>query len=280
MSKQGQEGDAGFVGRLRPGRLLRRWALQTQEYFALLFRALHGTVTRPFYWDDFFQQMDSIGVSSLGIVVLTGLFMGMVLALQSSVEMERFGATIYIGRLVGASVVREMGPVLTALMVTARAGSGIAAQLGAMRVTEQINALQSMGVDPVRRLVTPRLLAGLVMMPVLTVVADAVGILGGLLIAVTKLDLTPSLYFQGVWATLAQTGFVLRFVPVDVLMGLVKPVAFGGLMAMTSCFYGMRASGGTEGVGEAATRAVVTSAILVVGADYFLTQLLIEVLVR
>ncbi len=263
-----------------PLRLLASVAASTRDYFALLGRALHGAVTRPFYRTDMVQQMDTIGVQSLTIVILTGLFTGMVLALQSAVEMEQFGATIYIGRLVGASTVRELGPVLTALMVTGRAGSGIAAQIGAMQVTEQVDALESIGVDPVRRLVTPRILAALVMLPLLTVVTDVVAIFGGLLIAVVKLDLTAALYLRSVWVTLAETGFVLRFIPIDFISGLGKPVVFGLIMAQTSCFFGLRTTGGTEGVGEAATRAVVFSSVLILAADYFVTQLVIALFIQ
>jgi phospholipid/cholesterol/gamma-HCH transport system permease protein len=260
--------------------LVKRTALDTQRYFGLLAGTARGSVTRPLYGRDVVQQMDTIGVGSLGIVMLTGLFTGMVLALQASVEMARFGATIYIGRVVGASAVRELGPVLTALMVTGRAGSGMAAQIGAMKVTEQIDALDTMGVDPVRKLVVPRVLAALVMMPLLTVIADVIAVLGGLLIAVVKLGLTVDLYMRGVYMTLAETGFVLRYVPIDLVSGLLKPVAFGGITALTSCYWGMRTTGGTEGVGQATTRAVVTSSVLILAADYFLTQILIVLLIQ
>jgi phospholipid/cholesterol/gamma-HCH transport system permease protein len=262
------------------GERLRALAFHTQRYFALLGRALYGSVSRPFYGRDLSVQLDAIGVGSIGIVLLTGLFTGMVLALQSAVEMRQFGATIYIGRLVGASTVRELGPVLTALMVTGRAGSGIAAELGAMRVTEQIDALDTMGVDPIRKLVVPRFVACLIALPLLTIVTDLVAILGGLLIAVVKLDLTPDLYMRSVYATLAQTGFLLRVVPVDVFAGLVKPVFFGAIIALTSCYYGMATRGGTEGVGRAATGAVVTSSIFILATDYFLTQLIIALLIE
>lgn len=255
-------------------------ALSVQEYFALLLRVLRGCFSRPFYRGDLIQQMDTIGVASIFIVVLTGFFTGMVLALQSAVEMERFGATIYIGRLVGASTIRELGPVLTALMVTGRAGAGMAAALGAMRVTEQVDALRTMGVDPVRKLVVPRFIAALLMLPVLTIIADLIAILGGLLIAVAKFDLTAQLYMSSVYETLAQTGFVFRVIPVDLLQGLLKPLVFGALMAVTSCFYGLRTHGGTEGVGRATTQAVVTTSILILASDYFLTQVMIVLLVR
>ncbi|MFO7587967.1 MAG: ABC transporter permease [Gemmatimonadota bacterium] len=262
------------------GERLRGLAFHAQSYFALLVRALYGSVSRPFYTRDLAVQLDSIGVGSIGIVLLTGLFTGMVLALQSAVEMRQFGATIYIGRLVGASTVRELGPVLTALMVTGRAGSGIAAEIGAMRVTEQIDALDTMGVDPIRKLVIPRFVACLVALPLLTIVTDLVAILGGLLIAVVKLDLTPDLYMRSVYATLAQTGFLLRVIPIDVFAGLVKPVFFGAIIAVTSCYYGLATRGGTEGVGRAATGAVVTSSIFILATDYFLTQLIIALLIE
>lgn len=267
-----------------PGRwinsLLKRWALRTQEYFTLLGHTLRASVTRPFHGSELVGQMDAVGVSSLGIVILTGLFTGMVLALQSAVEMQQFGATIYIGRLVGASAVRELGPVLTALMVTGRAGSGMAAQLGAMRVTEQLDALNTMGVDPIRKLVVPRFLAAVIVLPLLTIVTDVVAILGGMLIAVVKLDLTAGLYIRSVYNTLAQTGFMGRYIPIDVFAGLLKPLVFGGIMALTACYYGLRTEGGTEGVGQAATRAVVTTSVLVLASDYFLTQLIIALLVE
>ncbi len=262
------------------GAFVRRLAYGTQRYFALLVRVARTAVSRPFYARDTVQQMDQIGVYSLGIVVLTGLFTGMVLALQSAVEMRQFGATIYIGRLVGASTVRELGPVLTALMVTGRAGSGMAAQIGAMQVTEQIDALKTMGVDPVRKLVTPRVLGAVAIFPLLTVITDVVAILGGLLIAVVRLDQTADLYMRMVYLTLADNGFVLRYIPVDLVSGLGKPLAFGGIMALTSCYYGLNTRGGTEGVGRAATQAVVTSSILILASDYFLTQIIIALLIE
>ncbi len=255
-------------------------ALAVQAYFTLLARVIRTVVTKPRYVRDFVQQMDTIGVASLFIVLLTGFFTGMVLALQSAVEMRQFGATIYIGRLVGASAVRELGPVLTALMVTGRAGAGMAAAIGAMRVTEQVDALRTMGVDPVRKLVTPRVLAAIIMLPILTIIADLIAILGGLLIAVTQLDLTADLYMRSVYLTLAESGFILRFVPIDLVQGLLKPVAFGGIMALTSCYYGLRTEGGTEGVGRSTTQAVVTSSILILASDYFLSQLIIVLLVE
>jgi phospholipid/cholesterol/gamma-HCH transport system permease protein len=259
---------------------LKAWAFNTQEYFLLLGRSIRGSFSPPFYARDVVIQMDAIGVGSIGIVILTGLFTGMVLALQSAVEMKQFGATIYIGRLVGASTVRELGPVLTALMVTGRAGSGMAAEIGAMKVTEQIDALYTMSVDPVRKLVVPRFVAALICLPLLTIVTDVVAVLGGMLIAVVKLDLTVDLYMRSVYLTLSETGFIFRYVPIDLFGGLLKPVFFGAIIALTGCYFGMKTSGGTEGVGRAATRAVVTTSIFILATDYFLTQVLIVLLIE
>jgi phospholipid/cholesterol/gamma-HCH transport system permease protein len=261
-----------------PAGRLQTLAWHTQEYVRLAGRAALGMVSRPFYARDFVVQLDAVGVGSLGIVFLTGLFTGMVLALQSSIEMERFGATIYIGRLVGASAVRELGPVLTALMVAGRVGSGMAAQIGSMKVTEQIDALHVIGTDPIKKLVAPRLVAALVMLPLLTVITDLIAILGGLLIAVLKLGLSADLYLRSVYQTLAASGFLFTFIPKDVLAGLIKPFFFGAIIAITGCYYGFQTRGGTEGVGVSTTRAVVTSSILILATDYFLTQLLIYIL--
>ncbi|MFQ5888862.1 MAG: MlaE family ABC transporter permease [Gemmatimonadota bacterium] len=259
---------------------LKGWAFHTQEYIGLLGRTLRACVSRPFYFRDLTIQMDVIGVGSIMIVLLTGLFTGMVLALQSAVEMEQFGAEIYIGRLVGASVVRELGPVLTALMVTGRAGSGMAAAIGAMVVTEQVDALYTIGVDPVRKLVVPRFLAGLIMLPILTMITDVVAVFGGLIIALFKIGLTFDLYMRSVYLTLAETGFILRYIPIDLISGLLKPIWFGAIMALTGSYYGLSTTGGTEGVGRATTRAVVTASVLILAFDYFLTQILIVLLIE
>jgi phospholipid/cholesterol/gamma-HCH transport system permease protein len=248
------------------------------DYFVLGTRATRFMVSPPFYWRDTLLQMDRIGVGSIPIVVLTGLFTGMVLALQSSVELARFGAEIYIGNLVGASMVRELGPVLCALMVTGRAASGIAAELGSMRVTEQIDALQSFGTDPIRKLVTPRIIAGLIMLPILTIIADVIGIIGGMLISVLRIGLTTDVYMQGVLNSLAQGGFVFGVFPNDFVSGLVKPVVFGGIITLTASYFGLNASGGTEGVGTAATRAVVACSVLILATNYFMTQFMLLLL--
>src|SRR5690242_5914713 len=218
--------------------------------------------------------MDSMGVQSLGIVLLTGFFTGMVLALQSSVQLKTFGASQYIGTLVSASMIRELGPVLAGLMVAGRVGSGVAAELGAMRVTEQIDALNTLGTDPIKKLVTPRVLAGVIMLPVLTVINDVVGILGGNLIARLYVGLPSSFYWRTVWDQLAGGGFTFGIIPNDFIQGLVKPFVFGAIIATTACYQGMATTGGTEGVGAATTRTVVASSIAILITDYFLTQIL------
>ena len=252
--------------------------LTLQEYFILAGKSLRFIFARPFYAQDVVQQMDEIGVKSLGIVLLTGLFTGMVLALQSAVQLKMFGATMYIGNLVSASMIRELGPVLAGLMVAGRVGSGIAAQLGSMRVTEQIDALNTLGTDPIKKLVTPRVLAALIMLPVLTIINDFVGIIGGNVIATLVVGLPAAQYWRTVFDQIGTGGFVLRYIPNDFIMGLSKPFVFGGLISITACYFGLNTTGGTEGVGQATTRTVVTSSILILIVDYFITQLLLSVL--
>ena len=252
--------------------------LSLQEYFKLGLKSLQFIFARPFYGQDLVQQMDEIGVKSLGIVLLTGFFTGMVLALQSSVQLKLFGATMYIGTLVTASMIRELGPVLAGLMVAGRVGSGIAAQLGSMRVTEQIDALNTLGTDPIKKLVTPRVLAALIMLPVLTVINDFIGILGGNVIASLLVKLPASMYWRTVWDAIAGGGVTFRYIPYDFIMGLTKPFVFGGLISITACYFGLNTTGGTEGVGIATTRTVVVSSILILIVDYFITQILLSVL--
>jgi phospholipid/cholesterol/gamma-HCH transport system permease protein len=246
-----------------------------QEYFALAGKALGFIFVKPFYGSDTIQQMNAIGVGSLGIVLLTGFFTGMVLALQMSVQLEAFGQQALIGRVIAGSMIRELGPVLAGLMVAGRVGSGIAAQLGSMRVTEQIDALNTLGTDPIKKLVTPRVLAALIMLPILTIINDFVGILGGNIIAKFIMGLPTALYWNTVFEQMLSGGFTLRFIPNDLIQGLVKPFVFGGIIAVTGCYYGLKTTGGTEGVGLATTRTVVTASVLILVIDYFLTQVML-----
>ena len=230
---------------------------------------VRAVFTRPFYFRDVVEQFETIGIGSLTVVLLTGFFTGAALALQSGMTLDQFGARSLVGRLVSASMIKELGPVLTGLMLAGRVGSGIAAELGSMVVTDQINALRALGTDPVRKLVVPRVLAGTVMAPILTVVADTVGIIGGWLIAVFQLRVASSLY----WTSVID-GLYLE----DAWMGLIKPLFLGFVIVSIGCHVGLRTRGGTQGVGRATTNAVVASSVAVIAVDFFVTRLLITVL--
>jgi phospholipid/cholesterol/gamma-HCH transport system permease protein len=243
--------------------------LEIQEYFLLIGQIGRGLLSRPIYTRDIIEQLDTIGIGSLTVVLLTGLFTGMVLALQSGLTLDQFGARSVVGRLVSASMVKELGPVLTALMVTGRVGSGIAAELGSMVVTDQIAALRALGTDPVRKLVIPRVVAGTLMVPVLTIISDGVGMVGGLLISVTQLQVAGSVYWTNV-----KEGLYLD----DLWMGLLKPVVLGFALVTIGCHVGLRAKGGTQGVGRATTNAVVAASVAILAADFLLTKLLIALL--
>ncbi|HUP00374.1 MAG TPA: ABC transporter permease [Gemmatimonadota bacterium] len=241
---------------------------EIQNLSILVGRTFAALVRPPLYWRDVWVQMDVIGVQSLVIVMLTGIFTGMVLALQSSVQLQDFGASMFVGQLVSASVIRELGPVLTALMVAGRVGSGIAAELGSMRVGEQIDALEAMGTDPIKKLVKPRVIAGIVMLPILTIATDFIAIVGGQLIAWLTLNQGASTYWSAVWSGLFMS---------DLFTGLAKPLVFGFIITTVACYLGLRTTGGTEGVGRSTTQAVVISSVLILASDFFLTKLFIEV---
>jgi phospholipid/cholesterol/gamma-HCH transport system permease protein len=249
---------------------LKHAALEVQEYVRLVLAAARGVVTRPYYRHDIVEQFDVIGFGSLTVVLLTGLFTGMAITAQSGLTLDQFGARAVVGRLVGASMIKELGPVLTALMLTGRIGSGIAAELGSMMVTDQINALRALGTDPVRKLVVPRMLAGFFMTPVLTVISDFVGITGGWVVARFQLQVNSGLY----WSSVVH-GLYMQ----DVYgMGLVKPFVFGFIIVTVACHVGMRTSGGTAGVGKSTTVAVVAGSVLVIAGDFFVNQILLTLL--
>lgn len=216
----------------------------------------------------FLEQMEVIGVQSLPVVLITALFTGMVLALQASDSLEHMlkGISQFIGRTVALPFVRELGPVLTGLIVTGRIGSAMAAEIGTMQVTEQIDALATLGTDPVRYLGVPRLAASLVMLPLLTVIANVVGILGGYLVAVFTVGISGRMYFDDIPKMLSL---------VDLWKGLGKAPFFGAIIAITSCYQGFATKGGAEGVGRATTRAVVVSSMLILISDYLLTALFV-----
>src|SRR5687768_10448653 len=243
--------------------------LEIQEYVRLQMATFRGITSRPYYFADIVEQFEQIGIGSLTVVLLTGFFTGAVLALQTGITLDQFGARPFVGRLVSASMIKELGPVLTGLMLAGRVGSGIAAELGSMVVTDQINALRALGTDPVRKLVVPRILAGTLMAPVLTVIADTFGIVAGWLIAVTSLRVGTSVYWTSVL-----DGLYLE----DAWQGLIKPFALGFVIVTIGCHVGLRTSGGTQGVGRATTNAVVAASVAVIAVDFFLTPLLISLL--
>ncbi len=211
-----------------------------------------------------FNQMFKIGVASLPLVSLTSLFTGMVLALQSAYQLQNFGATQFTADLVSLSTVRELGPVLTALVVSGRVGASIAAEIGTMKVTEQVDALQSLAADPIDYLVVPRYLAAVLMLVVLTIYADVVGVLGGYAIAIFKLKISSYQYLHRAIDILQLK---------DVFSGLAKAFFFGMIISTVGCYYGFVAKGGAEGVGQATTKAVVTALISVIAFDCFFTAL-------
>jgi len=226
-------------------------------------------VTPPLDWHETLRQLDRIGVGSLNLTNITALFTGMVLAVQSAYTLSKFGARLYIGEIVTLSLVRELGPVLTALMVGGRVGAGITAELGSMTVTEQVDALRSMAADPIRKLVVPRTWATLIMLPLLTVLADAMGILGGALVAVFQEGLSSSFYFSRVFRTMEIN---------DIVLGLFKPAVFAFIIAIIGCYNGLNARGGADGVGRATTNTVYAASIAILIADFFVTKLMIGLL--
>jgi phospholipid/cholesterol/gamma-HCH transport system permease protein len=248
---------------------LKSAVLEVQEYVRLQITVIRASVSRPFYMRDLIEQLDQIGIGSLTVVTLAGFFTGAVLALQTGITLDQFGARPFVGRLISASMVKELGPVLTGLMLAGRVGSGIAAELGSMVVTDQINALRALGTDPIRKLIVPRVLAGVIMTPILTIIADTLGIIGGWMIAVFQLRVASSLYWTSV-----TDGLYLQ----DAWMGLIKPFVLGFAIVTIGCYVGITTSGGTQGVGRSTTQAVVAASVAVIAVDLFVTQFLINVL--
>ncbi len=245
--------------------------LAVQNYAKLATRAVLNLFSRPRYIGEMYTQADYIGVGSLPIVIMTGFFTGGVLALQSATALMQFGAKNMTAQLVSLSMVKELGPVLTSLMVSGRNSSGMASELGSMKVTEQIDAMRALGTDPIRRLVTPRIVATVVMLFFLTIIADGIGILGGGVISFSMLGLDASQYFHAAYQTLKY---------VDVLQGLIKPIVFGFIIATTGCYFGMNTKGGTQGVGKATTQAVVVASVLIIFLDFIISRTMIGIFGR
>ena len=242
---------------------------EIQEAMLMAGRAFRRALSKPHYAREIISQMDLIGVGSILIIVLTGAFTGGILALNTAPTLKTFGATAKTGQLVMTSLVREMGPVLASLMLAGRVGSAITAELGSMVVSEQVDAMRALGTDPIRKLVVPRMLSGFVMTPLLTVVADFVGIVGGWVVARFTLQVNSGLY----WSEVTHGLFIA-----DAWMGIIKPFVFGFIIVTIACHVGLRTSGGTAGVGKSTTMSVVVGSVAVIAADFFVTQILMSVL--
>jgi phospholipid/cholesterol/gamma-HCH transport system permease protein len=252
-------------------RAAKQLLLTVQEFTLFSARAMGNLFSHPRYWSDFIMQADIIGVGSIVIVVFAGFFTGGVLAVQSAATLSEFGATAVTGQFVSMSMIRELGAVLTGIMVSGRNASSMASELGSMVVTEQIDAMRALGVDPMRKLVTPRLYATITMLFFLTIVSDFCGILGGAAITVFMNHQNGTQYFSQAYEHLQYP---------DILQGLVKPLFFGFIIASVGCFYGMRTTGGTQGVGRSTIMAVVFSSVLIIFVDLLISTLMVSIFNR
>jgi len=239
------------------------------DFYILSIRGLLGLIRKPFYFRDLIEQMDYAGTGSLIIILLISLFIGMALSLQLSAELSSLGLKMYIGKVVGVSIIREIGPVLTALVFAGRVGSGMASELGSMILGHQVDTLRVFGVDPVKKMVTPRILSSLIMLPALTIIGDAVSILGGYYVAVFVSLQSGSFYWTSIRGE-------LNFE--NILSGFIKPFVFGYLIASISCYMGLSTKGGAIGLRRATTRAVVASFSAIIVADFILTRILLYIL--
>jgi phospholipid/cholesterol/gamma-HCH transport system permease protein len=256
---------------MSPEEAVKERVLAVQEYSVLAGQAVANLFRRPLYVADMLMQADFIGFGSLPIVVLTGLSIGAVLALQTSSTLQQFGSISLTGQLVSFSMIKEIGPVLTSLMLAGRAATGMASELGSMKVTEQIDAMRALGTDPIKKLVTPRVISTVVMLFFLSIISDLCGLFGGFVVAVSLLGLTTRQY----WTSTYQE---LRFA--DVFQGGIKPFFFGFIIATIGCYYGFSTKGGTQGVGRSTTQAMVAASVLILIVDFFLTRFLIGIFGR
>jgi phospholipid/cholesterol/gamma-HCH transport system permease protein len=242
----------------------KRSVYQVQEYSKLCLWSLTNLASAPRYAQDTIAQMDDIGVGSLPIVLLSGFFIGAVMVLQTGAQFERFGQSSLTGDVVSLALVRELGPSITGLLVAGRCASGIASELGSMEVTEQVDAMRAMGTDPGRKLVSPRVLASAMTVPLLTTISVFVGLIGGMVASVFSLRLNAFTFWQRAIA-------ILQFS--DLMQGFTKSVVYGFILSTVGCYEGMNVRGGTQGVGRATTQAVVVSSVMIIVADTFLTKL-------
>jgi phospholipid/cholesterol/gamma-HCH transport system permease protein len=241
-----------------------RFLEESGKILILFSKTLGLSFKPPFDFRSLLRQIEEVGIRSIPVVLITGTFTGMVLALQSYTGFKRFNAEAFVGTVVALSMTRELGPVLSGLMVSGRVGSAMAAELGTMQVTEQIDALYTLATNPIKYLIVPRFLASLIVMPILTVFADAIGILGGYLVSVNLLGSNPTIYIRRTFDYLDLE---------DIYIGLLKACVFGMIIATIGCYQGFNTQGGAEGVGKATTRAVVISSLLILIANYFITAL-------
>jgi phospholipid/cholesterol/gamma-HCH transport system permease protein len=248
---------------------VREWVSNLQDFYLLSIRGILAVVRKPFYFKDLIEQMDYAGAGSLSIVFIVSLFLGMALSLQLSAELSTVGLKMYTGNIVGISIIREMGPVVTALIFAGRVGSGMASELGSMILGHQVDTLRVFGVDPLKKLVAPRVLSSIIMLPTLTIIGDAVSILGGYLIAVYVSHQSGTVYWSSIRAV---------FDYENVVAGSVKPFIFGYLIATISCYMGLSTKGGAIGLRRTTTRAVVASFIMIIVADFILTRILLYLL--
>ena len=238
-----------------------------QDFVAIAGKAGKNVFRSPHYASDILLQMDSIGVGSLPVVILTGFFTGAVMSMQLARALSTYGATGQVAPVLCITLVRELGPVLTALMVSGRNAAGIASELGSMQVTEQIDAMRALGTDPIQKLVTPRLIATATMLPLLTVISDFMGMFGGFVVAKFMLNIAPAQYWNTAWRALEYN---------DVVQGILKPFVFAIIISLVGCYFGMQTTGGTQGVGRSTTQAVVVSSIWIIVTTFFIGRIFLN----
>ncbi|MDR4506689.1 MAG: ABC transporter permease [Candidatus Brocadiaceae bacterium] len=243
---------------------IKQFLLLVGQVTLLTMKGFFGIFLPPWNLKLIFREIDTFGAGSVLLVNIISLFTGMVMALQTIYGLSMYGAEMYVGSVVSLSIVRELGPVLTSIMVGARVGSGIAAEIGSMQVTEQIDAMRALGASPIKKLVTPKILAGMITLPLLTVTSDIVGIFGGMVIAIFELDIDRNFYINSIITTVTIT---------DIVSGIGKTVFFGLIIAVFGCYFGLKTSGGTTGVGRSTTVSVVVISIMILISDFFLTKL-------
>ena len=251
-----------------PDRWAKRQVQALQEYSLLTWEAITDIFSRPRYWAEMFLQMDYIGVGSVPIVLLTGMFTGAVLALQSNYGLKEFGAVSLTPTLVTESMVKELGPVIAALMVSGRDASGMASEIGSMKITDQIDAMLALGADPIRKLVTPRIIATITMLFFLTIMSDTIGIAGGSAVAIFILGLDANTYLHASYQCLVYS---------DIIQGLTKLIFFGFIISTVGCAFGMRTRAGTRGVGLATTQAVVVASVMIIVVDFLISRVMLGI---